>query len=530
MHGIASSEKNLEVQMSRKRTGLGKIREILRLHFECRYSDRKIGRMCGVSHPTVKRICSQILLEGLTWPLPEEIDDLTLERICYPPAKTYSGKRPLPDWNRIWKEMQRKGTTLMLLWLQYKEEHPDGFQYSQFCELYKRWMSHKRVTMRQRHTAGEKTFIDYSGPTLPVIDPSTGEVRNAQVFVASAGAGGLIYAEATFSQQLPDWIASHVRMFEYFGGVTEILIPDNLKSGVKKPCWYEADITKTYRDMASHYGTVVIPARVRKPRDKSLVENAVLQVERWIIAKLRDRRFFSLGELNAAISVELKAINERPFTVREGSRRSVFEELDRPLLKPLPLGPYTYAEWKEAKVHLDYHVQVDWNYYSVPYQLVGKKLDVRMTSTTVEIFNHEKRVASHMRMAGRGKFSTCSEHMPPEHASYLKMTPDKIMHWASSTGEHAAKLSRTILDRKAHPTQGYRAILGIMRLGGKYGEDRLESACGMALRMNSIRYRDVKSILERELDRNLFNGKEEEEPISHGNIRGAAYYEGGNSC
>ena len=517
--------------MSRKRTELRKIREILRLHFEHGYGDRQIGRMCGVSHPTVKTIYTQVLEAGLSWPLPEEIDDAALKRICYPPVKTYTGDRPLPDWNHVWKEMQRKGTTLRLLWQRYKDDQPEGYQYSQFCELYRRWSGRMKVTMHQYHRAGVNTFIDYAGLTIPVMDPSTGELREAQVYVSVAGASGLIYTEATLTQQLPDWIGSHIRMFEYYGGATEILVPDNLKSGVKHPCRYEAGINRTYESMARHYGAVVIPARVRKPRDKSLVENAVQQVERWIIAVIRDRRFFSLAEMNEAILIELERLNEKPFTIREGSRRSVFEELDRPLLKPLPSERYTIEEWKKSKVHLDYHVQVDWNYYSVPYQLTGRTLDVRMTSLTVEVFNSEKRVASHIRQVGRGGFSTCPEHMPAEHAAYLKMTPEKIMRWACRTGEQTTLLSRTILDRRAHPAQGYRAILGIMNLGGKYGEDRLERACGMALRANSIRYRDVRSILKEELDRTLFDGKEEEKSIEHCNIRGASYYdEGGENC
>ncbi len=517
--------------MSRKRIGLRKIREILRLHFECGYSDRQIGRVFKMSHTTVGKIYGHVVKSGYTWPLPEDLDDAELERICYPPVKTYSGKRPLPDWNNVWKEMQRKGMTLQLLWQRYKDDHPDGYQYTQFCELYNRWSGHKKVTMRQRHRAGVNTFIDYAGSKLPLIDPSTGELSEASIFVSAAGAAGLIYAEATLTQQLPDWIASHIRMFEYYGGSTEILIPDNLKTGVKHPCRYEAEIMRTYENMARHYGAVVIPARVRKPKDKPLVENAVQQVLRWIIAVLRDRKFFSLAELNETISVELEKINNRPFTAREGSRRSVFKELDKPLLKPLPSDRFTYEEWKKVKVHLDYHVQVDMNYYSVPYQLVGRELECRMTIMTVEIFNRGKRVASHTRQTGKGHSSTHPEHMPPEHAAYLKMTPEKIMRWASRTGEFTVLLSQAILDSKAHHAQGYRAILGIMSLGRKYGDNRLETACGMALRKNSLRYRDVKSILKEELDISLFGGKEEEAPISHKNIRGAEYYnKGGNTC
>ena len=425
--------------------------------------------------------------------------------------------------------MQRKGMTLQLLWRRDKEDNPDGYQYTQFCELYNRWSGRKNVTMHQRHRAGVNTFIDYAGSKLPLIEPSTGELREASIFVSALGASGLIYAEATLSQKLPDWIGSHIRMFEYYGGCTEILVPDNLKSAVKYPGRYEAAIMRTYENMARHYGAVVIPARVRKPRDKSLVENAVQQVLRWIIAELRDREYFSLAEMNEAIGDNLEILNDKVFSVREGSRRSVFEELDKPLLKPLPSERFTYEEWKKAKVHVDYHMQVDKNYYSVPYQLVGRTLEVRITAMTVEVFNRSKRIASHKRQFGKGHYSTYPEHMPPEHESYLKMTPEKIKRWASVTGENTACLSHAILEGRVHNAQGYRSILGLMSLGRKYGTDRLEAACGIALKKNLIRYRDVKSILDQKLDRSLFDG--EEEPISHGNIRGAEYYaKGGNTC
>ena len=308
--------------MSRKRTGLRKIREILRLHFELGYSDREIGRICRVSHPTVKKIYSLMIKEGYTWPLPENLDDAALERICYPPVTTYSGKRPLPDWNDVWKEMQRKGMTLQLLWRRYKDDYPDGYQYTQFCELYNRWSGRKQVSMRQCHRAGVNTFIDYAGSRLPLIDPSTGELREASIFVSALGASGLIYAEATLSQKLPDWIGSHIRMFEYYGGSTEILVPDNLKAAVKHPGRYEPEIMRTYENMARHYGSVVIPARVRKPRDKSLVENAVQQVLRWIIAVLRDREFFSLTEINEAIWNNLEILNDKPFSAGAVSSRN----------------------------------------------------------------------------------------------------------------------------------------------------------------------------------------------------------------
>ncbi len=320
--------------MARKRTELRKIREILRLHFELCCSDRQIGRVFGMSHHTVKKIHSNVLKAGHTWPLPEDLDDTSLEQVCYPSVKTYSGKRPIPNWDAAWKQMQRKGMTLQLLWHRYKENYPDGYQYTQYCEHYNRWCSKKNVSMRQHHRAGVNTFVDYAGSTLPLTDPLTGIVREVPVFAAAVGVSGLVYSEATLTARGPEWIASHIRLFEYCGGATEIIVPDNLKTGVKRASRYEPDIPRTYENMARHYGAVVMPARVRKPKDKALAENAVQQVLRWIIAALRDWTFFTLVEMNEAIFIELEKINNKPFTAREGSRRSVFEELDKPLLKP----------------------------------------------------------------------------------------------------------------------------------------------------------------------------------------------------
>ena len=516
--------------MPRQRTEVRKIRQSLQHHFEDGYSDRYIAELSGISHPTVKKIRMRVLEAGHTWPLPDELDDVALEQLCFSPVQSYVGSRPLPDWSDVWTQMQRKGTTLLLVWQRYRDNNPSGLEYSRFCELYRHWRGKRKISMHQSHHAGEKTFVDYAGQTMELVDPSTGERKNVQVFVASAGVSGRLYAEATLTAGSRDWIESHIRMFEYFGGATEILIPDNLKTGVDKACRYDPDINITYRNMARHYGTVVIPARVRKPRDKSMVENGVQQVERWIIAVLRDRVFFTLEELNAAIWAELEKINAKPFNAREGSRDSVFKEVDRPCLKRLPSERFAYEEWQKVKVHLDHHIQVQYNYYSVPWKLVGMTLLARLTGRTVELFHNERRVASHARSYGRGKWSTCEEHMPPSHESCLKMTPEKIMQWASETGEKTALLAQEILGRKDHPQQGYRAIIGIMGFGKKYGIERLDAACGVALRLNALRFRDVKHILEAGLEAGVTDGREEEEPIMHENIRGADYYRGGEEC
>lgn len=516
--------------MPRQRTEVRKIRKALQLHFENGYSDRYIAELCGISHPTVKKIRMLVLEAGHTWPLPAELDDVALEQLCFGPVKSYGGTRPLPDWSDVWTQMQKKGTTLLLVWRRYREDHPTGLEYSRFCELYQRWRGKRNISMRQHHRAGEKTFIDYSGMTMGLVDPSTGELKKVPVFVSSAGVSGKLYAEATLTAGSRDWIESHIRMFEYYGGSTEILVPDNLRAGVDRSCRYDPDINITYRNMARHYGTVVIPARVRKPRDKAIVENGVQQIERWVIAVLRDRVFFTLEEMNSAIREELEKLNAKPFSVREGSRNSVFNEVDRPCLKRLPSERFAYEEWQKVKVHLDHHIQIQYSYYSVPWKLVGMTLLARITTRTVELFHRERRVASHARLHGRGKWSTCRAHMPPSHETCLKMTPEKIMEWTSKNGEKTALLAGEILERKDHPQQGYRAILGIMGLGKKYGSERLEAACGVALRLNALRYRDVKHILDAGLEARVADGREEEEPIIHGNIRGADYYRGGEEC
>lgn len=520
--------------MAQRRTELRKIREILRLYHELNYSDREIGQVFKISHTTIGKLRRAVRDAGYSWPLPDEVDDATLEQICYPQRSHSVCDREQPDWNAVWKQMQRKGMTLRLQWFRYKDKHPEGYQYTQFCEHYNRWCRKKKVSLHKGYRAGVVTEVDYAGSTLPLIDPATGEVKQVPVFVAALGASGLLYAEATLTMKLEDWIGSHIRMFEFYGGATEIITPDNTKTGVQRACRYDPDIQRSYENMARHYGAVVMPTRVRKPRDKSRVERGVQEVLRWIIAVLRDREFFSLDEMNSAIFKELDKINDKPFTGRDGSRRSVFEELDKPLLKPLPTERFAFESWKKVKVSIDYHVFIDYNKYSVPYELCGSELTARITSTTVELFNGNRRIASHMRLPdGRGAYSTCDEHMPEKHARHQKMTPEKIMRWAGRVGEQATELAGAILRRKQHPAQGYRAILGIMNLGTKYGEDRLERACGLALRMNSLRYRDLKEILRTESDRNLFDELErEDKPILHKNIRGKEFYskKGADEC
>jgi transposase len=461
----------------------------------------------------------------LTWPLPEELDDAVIERLLFPPQSIISTTRQEPDWLEIHRELKRKGVTLALLWQEYKERDSEGYQYSWFCKLYNKWAGTIDLVMRQDHRAGEKMFVDYAGHTVEIVDRLTGAVRESQVFVAVLGASNYTYAEATWSQSLPDWIASHVRAFDFFGGVAEVVVPDNLKSGINKACFYEPDINPTYQDMATHYNTVILPARVCEPRDKAKVEIGVQVVERWILARLRNHTFFSLAELNREIRNLLNVLNNRPFKKLPGTRKSLFDFLDRPALKPLPSNPYQYAEWKKATVHIDYHIELDGHYYSVPHQLVKKKLDVRYSSTVVECYHRGKRIAGHRRSYQKGHHTTVREHMPARHQKYLDWTPKRFLRWAGRIGPHTVGLTERILASRSHPQQAYRTLLGILRLGKSYTDQRLEAACKRALCIGSASYRSVASILKNGLDNKpLPNASELAVPIQHHNIRGSQYY------
>ena len=508
-----------------------KIKEVLRLRFEHQQSARQIAKSCGIARSTVKEYLDRIQKAGIPWPLSAEWDDAALENRLFPPVSLIPPeKRQMPAMEYLHQERKRKGVTLQLLWHEYKETNPDGYQYSQFCELYRQWVEKLDVCLRQEHRAGEKLFVDYAGQTLPIQDPQTGGTREAYLFVATLGASSYTFAEAALTQDLPSWIQSHVRAFEFFNGVAEILVPDNLKSGVTHPCRYEPDINPTYSDLAEHYGAVVIPARVRKARDKAKVESAVLIGERWILAALRNHRFFSLEEANQAIRQKLTELNNRKFQKLDATRKELFENLDRPALKPLPENPYEYADWKKAKVNIDYHIEVDGHYYSVPYQLVRESVEIRFTSTTVEVLFKNRRVASHPRSYRRGGFSTLKEHMPKAHQQYLEWTPSRIVRWAAQAGPHTEKLITQILESKPHPQQGFRSCLGIIRLGKQYSQERLEAACAYALSIHGFSYKSVQSILKNGLDQKptLLPKREQTPlplPLQHPNIRGKEYYQ-----
>ena len=512
--------------MAAERLTMRQIREALRLKWELGYSDRQAASACGVSRPTIKAYVARATAAGLRWPLPEDLDDSALEQRLFPPSPVMApGTRPLPDFAVMHQELRHKGVTLMLLWEEHKATQPDGLQYSQYCEHYRRWAARLKPSMRQVHRAGERCFVDYAGHTVAVIDPRTGELRTAQIFVAVLGASHYCYAEATWGQSLPDWIGSHGRALRYFGGVPELLVPDNLASGVTRAHRYEPLLNPTYREMATHYGTAILPARVRKPRDKAKVETAVQLVERWILARLRHRQFFSLAELNAAIAALLEDLNTRPLQMLPGNRRSQFEQIDRPALRPLPTTPYVFAEWTCARVHIDYHVAVDGHYYSAPYTLIGQQLDVRLTAHTVEVFRRGQRVAAHTRSHDKGRHTTLPEHMPAAHREYAHWTPARLIAWASKTGVATAKLVELLMARRAHPQQAFRACLGIMRLGKTYGDARLEAACLRALQIGAHSYRSLESILRRGLDQQELPLETASTPSpDHDNVRGPGYY------
>ncbi len=413
----------------------------------------------------------------------------------------------------------------MLLWQEYKEQNPHGYQYSQFCNLYRQWAAKIDPVMRQQHRAGEKMFVDYAGQTVSVYDLHGNQMREAQIFVAVLGASNYTYAEATWTQSLPDWIGSHSRAFAFFDGVAKVTVPDNLKSAVTKAGFFDPDINPTYLDMANHYGTAIIPARVRKPKDKAKVEVAVQVVERWILAKLRNRQFFSLRQLNQAIAELLGDLNNRPFQKLPGTRKSAFESIDRSALYPLPSQAYQFAEWKKATVNVDYHIEIHRHYYSVPHTLIKKKIDVRITNNTIECFYKSRRVASHIRSDHKGRHSTVKEHMPKSHQKWAQWTPDRFMRWAAKIGPHTRALIENVLNARAHPQQGFRSCLGILRLAKSYGDDRLEAASKRAVAIGGTSYRSVESILKHNLDQKpLPDQSSKTQPIEHINIRGARYY------
>ncbi len=515
--------------MPAERVSMRRVREILRLKYEFGASDRAVAVAIGVARSTVQLCLARVAAAGLNWPLPETLTDAGLEAILFAPlrgSKPGGRHKAEPDWTLIHHELRRPGVTLLLLWEEYRAIHTDGYGYSRWCELYRGWESRLSPTMRQAHPAGERLFVDYAGHTVEVVDGSTGELRAAQVFVAVLGASNYTYAEATWTQGLPDWIGAHVRALAFLGGVPRQMVPDNLRAGVLRANWYEPGINPTYRDLAAHYGTAILPTRVRRPRDKAKVEAGVLVVERWILARLRNQRFFSLAELNAAITTLVADLNARPMRKLGVSRRQLFKELDRPALSPLPAEPFVYAEWRIRRVALDYHVDIDGHYYSVPHRLLRERVEARVTARTIELFHKGERVAVHVRGGVRGRHTTLPEHMPRAHRRHAEWTIERIGREAAGIGAATATLAALILESRPHPEQGFRACLGILRLVRTYGHDRVEAACTRSLEIGARSYGSVQSILRHGLDRQSPEApvRTGELPLVHPNIRGSGYY------
>lgn len=503
-----------------------RISEVLRLSAEG-LSVGQVARSVGLSKSTVHGYLERARGAGLCWPLPAELDAGELEGKLFSKAAEPVHGRPEPDWRQVHRELKRgRHVTLRLLWLEWRTVNPQGWGYTQFCVHYRRWLGSQELVMRMEYGAGERLFVDYSGDTMPVVDAETGEIAQAQVFVSVLGASGLLYVEATRGQDLRSWLEVHGNAFEFYGGVPAIVVPDNLKSGVTKACWYEPEVNRSYLELARHYGTVILPTRTARPQDKAAVEVGVQVAERWVLAPLRKHRFFSLAELNAALAENTAGVNGRPFRGQPGSRRDLFEEIERQALKPLPVTRYEFADWKNAKLNIDYHVEFDHRCYSAPYQLVRQAVEVRATVSVVEIFHQGRRVASHRREYGRRRFITDPAHMPASHRAHAEWSPSRLVDWAASIGPQVAEVADTILRTRPHPEHGYRACLGLMRLAKRYGTERLCAACQRALVINGLSYRSVESILKSGLDRTPLPAPQLTlvAPVEHHNLRGPDYY------
>jgi transposase len=504
-----------------------KIREVLRLRYELGLSERQIAESVNLSKAGVGGYLRRAKQAGLQWPLAESLSDGEIEIKLY--GKSSSQKQAEIDWSKVHQELSRPGVTLELLWREYRQNHPQGLAYSTYTIKYAQWKQHLDVTMRQFHKAGEKLFVDWAGDTVELTDSHTGEKRAGQVFVAVLGASNYTYCEVTETQGIVDWLGAHRRALEFISGVPKLIVPDNTKTAVRNPCYYEPDLNRTYLEFAQHYGVAILPTRVRKPRDKAKVETGVQIVQRQILAPLRDRIFFSLLEANLAVWDLLHELNHKPFQKLPGSRKNAFEELDKPLLRLLPAQPFVLSQWKKAKVNIDYHIEVDGHYYSVPYQHVRQIVDLRLTQNTIEVFLKGERIASHQRLAKldmyRGRHTTITEHMPKAHQRHAEWTPQRLIDWAKQIGSHTAQVVEQIMASRPHPEMGFRSCLGIMRLGKSFGTNRLEAACKRACHFKAFSYKSVQAILNNNLDQEpMPTVKVEAEPIVHPNLRGADYY------
>jgi len=519
------SSKNKEENMAQERLTMRKIREILRLKFEAGLSNRAIAGACNISNSTVGEYLRRAEKAGIGWPLGDLSEDVLYQKLFGDPIPVPETKsKPLPDWEEVSKELRKKGVTLQLVWLEYIEKHPDGYKHSQFGEYYRRWKKeHSEPRMRNVHVGGERMQVDYAGVKIRIIDTETGEVFMAPVFVAVLPASNYTYAEAQSGENQCNWNNGHVRAFAFFGGVVKIVVPDNLKTGVSKPDYYEPNINIAYQELAEHYHVAVLPARVRKPRDKGKVENAVQNVERWVIAPLRNRSFFSLAEANHAIREKLDEFNNKLMLAVGRTRRQEFEEIDQPALRPLPEKPYEYTFRKKARVNIDYHIEFEKHYYSVPHALIHQEVDLRVTEYLVQIFHKGKDVAIHPRSSKAGGYTTLREHMPPNHQFMDKINANQLLSWAEKIGPQTHDLIHATLKSRLFPEQAFRSCLGILNLAKRCSSSQMELACQAVLQTKSFSYKAVKDELEWLL---------KQAPIlvsdtlpTHDNIRGHEYYQ-----
>lgn len=507
---------------------MSKIRRVLQLLHEAGLSQREAARAAGVSKTSVGEIASCARAAGMTWAQLRELDDDTLHARLYRPPVARSSRHLEPDWAQLHQQLKRPGVTLQLLWEEYQLAH-DGraYKYSAFCEKYARFAKLLKRSMRQVHKAGERLFVDYAGQTVGLIDAHTGEITRAQIFVAVLGASNYTYACATRTQQAEDWTRSIIAALEYIGGTPRLLVPDQPRALISNPDRYEPTTHRLLAELGEHYGVAVLPARPAHPKDKAKVEVGVQVVERWILARLRDRTFTSLGELNRAIAALLAQLNERAFKKLPGCRRSAFEEIDRPALGTLPATRMEVAHFKPARVNIDYHIEVAGHYYSVPHRLVGQQVELRVGERTLEVLHKRQRVAAHVIDTKRGAYTTLAEHMPASHREHAQWSPAKLVAWGERVGAACAGVVRWQMEHRPHPEQGYRACLGLMRLSREYGTERLEAACARALSIRAPLYKSISSILAAGLDRqSALDQRQRELPAmpAHENVRGPGYY------
>jgi transposase len=513
--------------MSKKGLSMRQIRELLRLKAsEVKLSERQIAQQLGVARSTVQDTVARLAAAGLSFPLSADLSDDILEKRLFTRVGRKQGVRrlPEPDWSELVRELKRPGVNLQILWDEYRAVHPDGYGYSRFCDLFRAYEQRLSPTMRQHHAAGDKVFVDYSGKKVAIINPVTGEVRDAELFIAVLGASNYTYAEVTWTQSLPDWIGAHVRMFGFYGGVPRLLVPDNLKAGVHKASFYDPEINPTYGRMADHYAIGILPARPYRPRDKAKVEAGVKFAQTYIIGRLRNVPFFSLDDCNRAIRDALERLNLYVMRRLGVSRRDLFIQLDQPALQSLPDTIYEYAEWKRARVHVDYHVEVEGFYYSVPHGLIRQELDVRVTAKGVELFHRGSRVAAHARRYGGSRHGTQPDHMPSKHRHYADWSEARFRRDGAAIGPMTEGLIIAVMASRRYPEQGYRACLGILKQLRGVTVERAEAACARALEIGALSSKSLASILAHNLDRKAARQAKGDAPLLHANIRGGRYY------